>query len=1390
MKSTTNQLLIQELNFDEMLNKAQTPEEKAYQEHLDGILYEVQELANEWLKNDENVEKYYYMSEQQYDFFAGLEGEWDEIIAGSHGKVEKLLAKVYEQGSKYNPLNDFDMDNVYANAHHNAFQFALNYNFGLIQNLSDDFRGAIKNRIIQSSVEGKNPYKTADDLVEMGLQPLPGSTLSPKQRATMIAKTETSRVQNTGMLQDYINQGFKHVLILTAEDNNVCPICLKIAYQYKKDEEVTFENRGKERRLDIITNAKAGNLPPFHPNCRCTVMTVWATKGEPPEDPYIIDLTPKGTGTPKPTPQPPKPKPKPTPKPKPEPKPEPPQPESEDTDVDEIVQRINDYFGREIQVVDSVAPMFLLDGSKGDPIELYGAGEYVRIDNKWDSGSGRYVFHKSDKAIVFDASERIITYHGIPLRYDMRDDIYYLNKEDVDKYNIAWGEGQRRITNFKGIGNIVDGELFQGEDIWQYYVEEIDDYVFPAEKIIAHPMWGFDEDGDVGAILKYRTIRDSDNLQLRVKDVGNGNWMFKSDFLARPPAEYLRSRTTHPVGKPPKLKEPFEINGTLIQDKAKLDGKEPGYFFRNNLKRCNQRRETYEKTIPCIDPKTNLAKYNGINLHAVQMGDDRFDLSWYISKREVDAINAKYLKKKSLSDFKISDFAPADVKIGDKIAIPATVVNYQKGFNEYTFMTGSPVEVYKLQYDEDLLSFVVVADDKIMQRLIDQRTYVPLEPTKSKLKEITIPKKYYYDEEGGVYLIPEKDLTIGDHGYEYKGLPVDWDEAEGLAYLDVRDLRAYNYSVRWKDAGWIDPKSEYIPEEYKKYKDSPAPIYLIPESELTIKKWTVPGFTYEAGADYYFYKDLPVAKVKDAVISDDGKVEAFPSIPNYNDTITPPIITTKAIEIPKSYMSITGDGYYIPEEEVWYSYRDGKQRYYFEGIELDEWDTKSKRGFLFQETLDDYNAQFKKRKQKLKLPLDEEGEELLPGKYLREHPKHPGKFEYFFPRSDEQLLLNDGAFHFDGDCVNRSSYYEWANYKHIPLSYDPKEDGWYISVKDARLYDRSFVKDIIEERTEYRKTHKYEDIRTVEEMAKWYGYEVEEYWGGVTFKDRIFQSEIKFEDSFFENPDVKEAVCKDNTLPGDEYSVHAPRGKYKFNYKDLLGMYYDMPDIEKYAVNEMTFDDYVAEGKDSGGWFDPSDNSIHINSNLFPRGRAEDYWNPRFVILHESGHATDHHLHLPAGSTEFTETNMHGVFDLRKPRLTVRNGTTIASGSRKVEMAMINDMNLRHKNKMQPATEYGATDLLENWAETCGAVGIIWKFKDKADKGDPFAQEVMYEGTMRGYPSWWHFKSAEEFATKTNPNLYKAVKEIILETPWWMLDKPWRRGGYIDGAYMHRRMRH
>ncbi|WP_458405958.1 phage minor head protein [Methanobrevibacter sp.] len=244
-----------------------------------------------WLDSKEAEQYFKGETAYQKEVFQTLENEWDEILEAKFPSVESLLSEVYNRG-KAKGYTDMRSRIRYTEQDKLALQFARDYNFGLIQRLNEDTIHQIKNTIISGFLAGDHPNTIAPKILTVAEERLEGSTFSPKQRATMIARTEVSRVQNTGILQSYVNEGYTEVKILTAEDNSVCDLCLRYAFEFNKDEDITFENRGREKVHNILKLVGEGNFPPFHPNCRCTVLSVWKTKVEPPENPPIIWLFP------------------------------------------------------------------------------------------------------------------------------------------------------------------------------------------------------------------------------------------------------------------------------------------------------------------------------------------------------------------------------------------------------------------------------------------------------------------------------------------------------------------------------------------------------------------------------------------------------------------------------------------------------------------------------------------------------------------------------------------------------------------------------------------------------------------------------------------------------------------------------------------------------------------------------------------------------------------------------------------------------------------------------------------------------------------------------------------------------------------------------------------
>ena len=293
----TNMLLIDELGlwglFDsKSIDDNQT---KQYYQLIDDLIDTQISESIAWLQSDTAKEYFFQQVEVEKEIFNALEDAWDTIFDNSYENVDDLLDSIYDEGKKqgYSQMKETIR---YTDADIQAIRLAKDYNYDLIKNLTGDLQSTVKNKILQGIITGENPYNLSRTLTKAGVTKLDGSPFTARQRATMIAKTETSRMQNTGMVQSYLNEGYTQVKILTAEDKDVCTTCLEYAFKFNKDEPRVYspELLKREQVHDIVTLIKGGKFPPFHPFCRCTYLTVWETKKDAPSNPPIINLTPIG----------------------------------------------------------------------------------------------------------------------------------------------------------------------------------------------------------------------------------------------------------------------------------------------------------------------------------------------------------------------------------------------------------------------------------------------------------------------------------------------------------------------------------------------------------------------------------------------------------------------------------------------------------------------------------------------------------------------------------------------------------------------------------------------------------------------------------------------------------------------------------------------------------------------------------------------------------------------------------------------------------------------------------------------------------------------------------------------------------------------------------------
>ena len=154
-----------------------------------------QQLDNgvEWLQSQEARDFFYGETKYQQEVFEALESQWDRILSGKYETIDDIIEEVYDYG-KIQGYQDIQSRIRYTEADKLALTNARNYNYKLIQKLDGELRRSIKNRIFQGLISGENPRAIAPKIVELGLKPLPNSTLSARQRAR--SEEHTSELQS------------------------------------------------------------------------------------------------------------------------------------------------------------------------------------------------------------------------------------------------------------------------------------------------------------------------------------------------------------------------------------------------------------------------------------------------------------------------------------------------------------------------------------------------------------------------------------------------------------------------------------------------------------------------------------------------------------------------------------------------------------------------------------------------------------------------------------------------------------------------------------------------------------------------------------------------------------------------------------------------------------------------------------------------------------------------------------------------------------------------------------------------------------------------------------------------------------------------------------------
>jgi SPP1 gp7 family putative phage head morphogenesis protein len=252
-----------------------TPEEaQQYWQHFDDLQVDIGES---WAQ---------YMTAVSADVFEGVverqDTNIDDALSSHHaalindwvGTLEKpgpLLALVLagmQAGDKalereiaanpHKPARSFGVGVSFDLLSQEALDYARNYGFGLIRRIDDTTRGQIRDAVAKHVEEGQTIDQLRDAIAQTLIPPDGEMTQAIRERALLIAQTESDRAFVNGSFQRWRSAGVTDASWETVRDNDVCKVCKSLHGKVARFDEGWYSDVSEKTYTDQA-----------HPRDRC-----------------------------------------------------------------------------------------------------------------------------------------------------------------------------------------------------------------------------------------------------------------------------------------------------------------------------------------------------------------------------------------------------------------------------------------------------------------------------------------------------------------------------------------------------------------------------------------------------------------------------------------------------------------------------------------------------------------------------------------------------------------------------------------------------------------------------------------------------------------------------------------------------------------------------------------------------------------------------------------------------------------------------------------------------------------------------------------------------------------------------------------------------------------
>lgn len=203
---------------------------------------------------DEDSRAYAYRLTRAEALARAVKEQTDKLRALEEGELDKLWQQTSQTaaGNAQSMLEALNFDRPDLHGERMALDTGWSgqsYS-SRIWNSTDRLAQVLEKEITAAYLSGKTNRTIAQEIADR---------FSAAYRdAERLVRTEASYVANRAAVEEYAQAGCRYVEFLTAKDSRTCPICA-----------------GHDGDIVPVGKAKTGsNIPPLHPNCRCTVLPV------------------------------------------------------------------------------------------------------------------------------------------------------------------------------------------------------------------------------------------------------------------------------------------------------------------------------------------------------------------------------------------------------------------------------------------------------------------------------------------------------------------------------------------------------------------------------------------------------------------------------------------------------------------------------------------------------------------------------------------------------------------------------------------------------------------------------------------------------------------------------------------------------------------------------------------------------------------------------------------------------------------------------------------------------------------------------------------------------------------------------------------------------------